>query len=152
MHGITKSQKLKLEQTKETKQKEKLFSELKQKYKLPENTSKENLKLNTEILNISSQDYQFWNDRKSFLIELFKEEEEQKEKLIEQELLITQKLLPYNSKCYSIWYHRKWIVNQMKIFNLSFDYEYERKLCSKMINYDSRNFHCWEYLLKLCFI
>ena len=78
MHGVTKAQMQKIQQSKETEKITTNYLSLLSKYSDSSLTAENKIKINMEILMIASQNYQFWNDRKSFLIELFKEEEEQK--------------------------------------------------------------------------
>lgn len=48
-----------------------------------------------------------------------------------------------NPKSYWCWYQRKWIINN---FDLDAELlEKELGLCSKLLDLDSRNFHCWNF-------
>ena len=171
MYGVTKAQMQKIQKSKETEKTTTLFLSLKTQYKQNEITMKEKFKLNTEILMIASQDYQFWNDRKELITQFISDfnsqikqienqtelENEEKQKQIEQiqnqreelligELQITQKLLPHNSKAYVVWYHRKWTMNLLQNKN----YKRERELCAQMLKFDSRN--CLFFFSYLTFI
>ncbi|GAB1222625.1 hypothetical protein ENUP19_0119G0016 [Entamoeba nuttalli] len=143
IHGITKAEKIQIEAAKETQNKIKIFNELKEKYRNKAGSLEEQLKLNSELLTISSQDYQYWNERKEMIEELLKKEENENDKILSSELELTMNLLPKNSKSYVIWYHRKWSISKMEHPK----FEIERELCAKMIGKDSRNFHCWGYYL-----
>ncbi|EDR21681.1 geranylgeranyl transferase type-2 subunit alpha, putative [Entamoeba dispar SAW760] len=143
MHGVTKAEKIQIEAAKETQNKIKIFNELKEKYRNKTGSLEEQLKINSELLNISSQDYQYWNERKEMIEELLKKEKNEIDKILSNELELTKNLLPKNSKSYVIWYHRKWSISKMEHPK----FEIERELCAKMIEKDSRNFHCWGYYL-----
>ena len=158
MHGVTKAQMQKIQQSKETEKITTNYLSLLSKYSDSSLTAENKLKINMEILMIASQNYQFWNDRKELLTKIMKknetetveseteEKEEMKEiknkneEILQNELKLTEKLLPLNSKAYVVWYHRKWAMNLLQNKN----YERERKLCAGMLKYDSRN--CLFYL------
>ncbi|KAL7713300.1 Geranylgeranyl transferase type-2 subunit alpha [Entamoeba marina] len=145
MHGVTKAKREELQAAKETLLKVNQFNDLIKKYdELKSSTNySELLTTNTNILYIAPQNYQYWNERKRFIIQLQEDDTCDVDALLQNELDLVVKLLPSNSKCYAIWHHRRWIIERMNNVN----WELEMKLCSKMIGADSRNFHCWGYYL-----
>ena len=69
--------------------------------------------------------------------------------ILKEDLTYTLPLLQGYPKCYWIWNHRRWLLNQTSEslpvpVSLVFWRE-ELGLVSKMLNYDSRNFHGWSY-------
>ena len=136
MHGVTKAQMQKIQQSKETERTEQQDNTLLTEYRSGNDDITKQLNLNTQILHIASQNYQFWNERKEILSSLFKNADEEKnDEILNAELKLTEKLLPLNSKAYVVWYHRKWALNLLN----KKDFETERKLCALMLKYDSRN-------------
>lgn len=69
--------------------------------------------------------------------------------VIKSELLFTVPLLMEFPKCYWIWNHRLWILNQaialLPVPLARQVWEQELGLASKMLNKDKRNFHAWGY-------
>jgi len=71
--------------------------------------------------------------------------------VLEAEMKLLEKALRRSQKVYSIWFHRKWVVE--RLFDLcradiqaakkALDIEME--LCEKLLEVDERNFHCWNY-------
>lgn len=62
-----------------------------------------------------------------------------------KELIFNQTIIATkNSKCYSVWHHRYWII--LKGYG---NKESELELCNKLLEKDQRNFHCWGYRLKI---
>lgn len=71
--------------------------------------------------------------------------------LLESELKLLEKALRKSQKVYSIWFHRRWVVEQLfkarhgntaearTVLNT------ELELCSKLLEVDERNFHCWNH-------
>eukprot|EP01132_Coremiostelium_polycephalum_P007885 gene7885-9704_t len=123
MHGVVKvrtsEEKAKALKLKEL-QKIKEYNELVQKF--IDHRAQENgnyneisLSLSKEVLQNNSEYYTIWNYRR---------------------LCIQQ-----SPKSYWIWYHRKWISVRLD----TCDWERELKLCSKLLDLDLRNFHCWSY-------
>ncbi|KAI9913256.1 hypothetical protein PsorP6_005844 [Peronosclerospora sorghi] len=53
--------------------------------------------------------------------------------------------LQRNPKSYSSWFQRKWIIDR----GLG-DFNKEIALCDQLLNFDERNFHCWNYRRHVC--
>lgn len=109
------------------------------------------LKICEEIL-VSNPDIQtLWNLRKN-TIKLFEEtySEEDLIKIYVDEMSLTEICLKKNPKSYPSWYHRQWCLlrSNSKDFgqkNQSLNWKNELNLCSKFLNQDERNFHCWRH-------
>jgi geranylgeranyl transferase type-2 subunit alpha len=60
------------------------------------------------------------------------------------ELELTQSAIQMNPKSYWAWYHRRWILVHIATCTLK-EWTRELALCNKLLDLDSRNFHCWDY-------
>ena len=64
-----------------------------------------------------------------------------------EELVVAEKGLRRNPKCYGAWHHRLWVLDQGES-----DLQQELQLCSTMLNMDARNCQphshaaCWPHL------
>ena len=101
------------------------------------------LKLNEQIILLSSHLYQYWGERKEILVKLM--ETEDKESILNYEVKLTTRVLPYNSKIYVVWHHRKWAISQLS----HPDWDIERGLCAKMIQQSNRNCLLGNFCLKI---
>merc|ERR1719247_3527687 len=70
--------------------------------------------------------------------------------MLEAEMKLLEKALRKSQKVYSIWFHRKWVVEQF--FNACASeaeanriLDVELDLCSRLLEIDERNFHCWNH-------
>ena len=63
------------------------------------------------------------------------------EEYYQSELRLTEDCLKQNPKSYWVWYQRIWIMNHL----VNCDWKRELMLCTKYLNLDDRNFHCWNY-------
>jgi geranylgeranyl transferase type-2 subunit alpha len=91
------------------------------------------------LLLIGPEFYTMWNYRKEILSTL-KDTPEYENTLL-KELELTENILKTKgSKSYSVWSHREFCVRQ-----LPKTWEGELVLCSLMLKFDERNFHCWNY-------
>lgn len=61
---------------------------------------------------------------------------------LEQELQFIQDRLKENPKSYSCWNHRCWVTDQL---GDHCDWRREMELCDLFLQFDERNFHCWDY-------
>jgi len=96
-----------------------------------------------------------WNIRKEVLLHFFDLEKEEtpsggeeneiplipKDARLKKELDLTHQCLMTNPKSYGAWHHRTWTLDHMD----NPDWRHELGLCQKYLQYDERNFHCWDY-------
>uniref|UniRef100_K1QZ11 Geranylgeranyl transferase type-2 subunit alpha n=1 Tax=Magallana gigas TaxID=29159 RepID=K1QZ11_MAGGI len=102
----------------------------------------EGLKLTGEILSVNPDFYSLWNYRKEiFLFMKDNKETEFVQKLMQDELGFLESCLKVNPKSYGAWHHRSFILENMPLP----DWERELQLCNTFLEYDERNFHCWDY-------
>lgn len=99
---------------------------------LKERNNISNLK---EIAIIIPDDYLAWDTLKSLFMK--------DKNLLKEHGDINLKALMTNPKSYSAWNYRLMLANN------GLDLNEEDKLTRKLINYDKRNFHCWNYRRKL---
>ncbi|XP_076182384.1 rab geranylgeranyltransferase subunit alpha isoform X1 [Ptiloglossa arizonensis] len=84
--------------------------------------------------------YTLWNIRRETFINNNWNEELLKQ-FYQSELMLTENCLKQNPKSYCTWYQRKWIMDHMN----KPDWKRELMLCTKYLDFDERNFHCWNY-------
>ncbi|KAF1999138.1 protein prenylyltransferase [Amniculicola lignicola CBS 123094] len=117
------------------------------------------LGLTTKLLNENPEYYTVWNHRRRVLLALSNppmEDQDQTERLthnieelVNDELHLTFGLLRKFPKCYWIWNHRSWVLQQAeKLLSAATAkkiWSGELLLVGKMLQADSRNFHAWSY-------
>jgi len=97
--------------------------------------------LSAKLIALNPDFYTLFNYRKTMLQQYFQSPDKpDKAELCAKELQVIESGLLKNPKSYGAWSHRIWIIDQGTC-----DLERELSLCSKMLNMDSRNFHCWNY-------
>nr|CAH7764684.1 unnamed protein product [Callosobruchus chinensis] len=114
----------------------------------PDSYDPECFALSTQLLMANADIYTLWNYRKEVILiekeacgENGIEGEEKIVNLLETELKLTEQSLLANPKSYGSWHHRYWaMMNHPKP-----RWNDEFKLCTKYLNMDDRNFHCWDY-------
>ncbi|KER30753.1 hypothetical protein T265_13116, partial [Opisthorchis viverrini] len=62
-------------------------------------------------------------------------------RLLDPELELTTRCLTTNPKSYSVWHHRRWIMNNHPVPSWNSEIEF----CNIALKADERNFHCWDY-------
>ena len=73
--------------------------------------------------------------------------------MIKYELEMLIKQIKRSPKSYTLWFHRQWCIeNGLVEENKTGKWQSgildgELALCSKMLQMDERNFHCWNYRL-----
>jgi geranylgeranyl transferase type-2 subunit alpha len=82
-----------------------------------------------------------WNIRRKALQVLLKDSTETPE----TELRFSVETIKANPKSYGAWFHRKWLIITLKAANGPLEISHELVLCNKLLELDSRNFHCWNY-------
>jgi len=103
--------------------------------------SVESLKLTTTMLNMSADSYSIWNFRKKILINLDVTSPETKSSRDKEELKWLEGVLAMHHKSYWAWFHRKWLTARIP----DMDWTRELNLCTRALDMDQRNFHCWDY-------
>merc|ERR1719460_1855920 len=73
-----------------------------------------------------------------------------RKQMLEAEMKLLEKALRKSQKVYSIWFHRKWVVE--RLFNTCASekeakeiLDVELDLCLRLLEVDERNFHCWNH-------
>uniref|UniRef100_A0A6B2LBA3 Geranylgeranyl transferase type-2 subunit alpha n=1 Tax=Arcella intermedia TaxID=1963864 RepID=A0A6B2LBA3_9EUKA len=112
-----------------------------------EDYSMEALKLTSKLLNATADSYSLWNYRKKILLSLNETCPEARAERDKEELKWLESLLPVHPKSYWIWFHRKWIMMLSLTSHPQDQINWERELtlCTKALDADQRNFHCWNY-------
>ncbi|XP_074644126.1 geranylgeranyl transferase type-2 subunit alpha-like [Tubulanus polymorphus] len=103
----------------------------------------EALNISGEILSANPDFYTLWNIRKEVLTHLINNEmsEDDLQSLQQTELHFLEQCLKVNPKSYGTWQHRCWVMDNLGTPN----WNRELMLCNKFLEYDERNFHCWDY-------
>lgn len=100
------------------------------------------MKLTGALLTANSDLYTLWNYRKEVFKKLAEtKEEEEIQAVYSSELNFIDSSLVNNPKSYCLWEHRVFCMRRMP----DPDWATELKLTSKFLEYDERNFHCWDY-------
>lgn len=122
------------------------------------------------LLSQNPEYYTIWNDRRLILQDVFSKElaaesatspaesasssglntaQQEILLLIQEDLAFLLPLLENFPKCYWIWNHRAWLLQEaseyLPISSSKRLWQEELGLVGKMLNYDSRNFHGWSY-------
>nr|XP_002128835.1 geranylgeranyl transferase type-2 subunit alpha [Ciona intestinalis] len=102
----------------------------------------EGLYITQEILAANSDYYTIWNYRKNAFLH-FKNTKTSDEllKCFQDELSFLQNCLKNNPKSYSCWNQRCFVLLTMS----DPDWKKELQLCDLFLQFDDRNFHCWDY-------
>eukprot|EP01113_Clastostelium_recurvatum_P025707 TRINITY_DN3092_c0_g1_i3.p1 TRINITY_DN3092_c0_g1~~TRINITY_DN3092_c0_g1_i3.p1 ORF type:complete len:315 (+),score=58.76 TRINITY_DN3092_c0_g1_i3:1-945(+) len=104
---------------------------------------RQTLKLTQIVLDTNPEYYTMWNLRRQALEKLQDEiPKSEMDNMYYEELKFIEHAISLNTKCYWTWHHRKWIVQRLAHLT---DWQREVKLCTKLLNLDLRNFHCWSY-------
>jgi len=95
--------------------------------------------VSASLIGVNPDFYSLFNYRRN-LLESYFAQGRNKAELCDAELQVTQAGLTKNSKSYGVWHHRKWVISQD-----TSDLQNELAMCSKLLDLDSRNFHCWKH-------
>jgi geranylgeranyl transferase type-2 subunit alpha len=127
------------------------------------NFTPELLQKTAEILKINPEYYTVWNHRRRIYADEFKSinlrysegdlTAENRDKqildIIHLDLQFLLPLLIQFPKCYWIWNHRSWLLEQATVLLTAAKsrplWEEELRLAGKMLSRDNRNFHGWGY-------
>ncbi|RMZ93089.1 geranylgeranyl transferase type-2 subunit alpha [Brachionus plicatilis] len=102
-------------------------------------------KLSEQVLASNPDIQTLWNLRKKN-VEFFEQSACEEDTI----KILTEICLKKNPKSYPTWYHRQWCLlrsNSRKLGekNENLNWKNELNLCSKFLNQDERNFHCWRH-------
>lgn len=102
------------------------------------------LKDTTELLHLNPEFNTIWNYRRHILLHLFQQGQLDKKKALEDDLKMVMAQLKGFPKCYWIWNHRYWCLQQLDNDGIA-NWAFELQIVSKLLEMDSRNFHGWHY-------
>ncbi|GAA5889200.1 hypothetical protein JCM6882_000673 [Rhodosporidiobolus microsporus] len=105
--------------------------------------TQETLDLTTRILSLNPEFQTGWGIRRRVLLNgLLKDADAAtKQCILESDLQLTNASLKLNPKNYSVWEHRKWVLETMP----DADWGMEMKMVELYLEKDGRNFHSWDY-------
>jgi geranylgeranyl transferase type-2 subunit alpha len=113
----------------------------------------ETLQMLSKLVLVNPDPMYLWNHRRDLLLQLTSGWEQPAE-YFNNELTLTQQCLERNTKAYSVWFHRKWLITnhhhhhqqqQQSSAHASHVLDRELDLTSQFLQLDERNFHCWNY-------
>ena len=126
--------------------------------------SPETLNLTTKLLTQNPEFYTLWNKRRLILLKLLEINNKEKMKSLEEnqadlnedtlkvlkgELEFLTPLLLKFPKCYWLWNHRIWCIQQIKLHlgdgKAKEAWQNELDIVNRMLGKDNRNFHGWNY-------
>jgi geranylgeranyl transferase type-2 subunit alpha len=101
------------------------------------------------MLNMSTDCYSIWNYRREIIENMKRQINDDNrsealpkfQELCDNELRWLEGLMPMHPKSYWVWLHRK----HMCLVHPNLNWKTELALCTKALDLDSRNFHCWNY-------
>lgn len=96
----------------------------------------------TRLLDINPEFNAVWNYRRVILTQLAQQNEIDLAETLNRELLTVTALMKRYPKCYWIWNHRRWCLEELKE---KASWKAELALVEKLLNIDPRNFHGWHY-------
>jgi len=118
----------------------------------------EALDLTTTLLMMNPELYTVWNYRRRILLSLFveplsttssnesNEENPKRFDWIEREMKLMEGVIAAHPKSYWCWFQRKWAFLHLPSLELRTARAREDLLlCNKVLDVDSRNFHCWNF-------
>ncbi|GAA5963404.1 hypothetical protein JCM3765_003058 [Sporobolomyces pararoseus] len=130
-----------------------LVQDLEQKMQ-QENYSEETLGLTTKVLSLNPEFHTGWSMRRTILLKgplssssssdseaATATAESRRQKVLQGDLDLTNQSLKLNPKNYSVWEHRKWVLETMP----DADWGFEIKMVELYLEKDGRNFHSWDY-------
>ncbi|GAA6020665.1 hypothetical protein JCM8202_004533 [Rhodotorula sphaerocarpa] len=105
--------------------------------------SAEALDLTTKILTLNPEFQSAWAFRRRILQDQLGRDQDAdaRQKRLEADLQLTNIALRRNPKNYSVWEHRKWVLDTMP----QADWSQELALVEAYLQKDGRNFHTWDY-------
>ncbi|GAA5840852.1 hypothetical protein JCM5353_001991 [Sporobolomyces roseus] len=155
MHGVKRSRVPPIQESAEVERKKRdkqlgmiqdytrLVDQLQEKMKSEEYTN-DTLQLSTNVLALNPEFHTGWAMRRRILVHgllPLAESNEARQTILSQDLNLTNQSLKLNPKNYSVWEHRKWVLDTMP----DADWSMEMKMVELYLEKDGRNFHTWDY-------
>lgn len=115
------------------------------------NNQEDILSITEEVLLCNADFITAWSKRREAISCFIKDgNEDLISLLLQKELLLNLSCLKTNPKSYSAWYHRHCLIDLISKccsgnHTINSIIYAELKLSSKLLDVDSRNFHCWNY-------
>ncbi|GAA6000724.1 Rab geranylgeranyltransferase BET4 [Rhodotorula paludigena] len=105
--------------------------------------SDEALEATTRLLSLNPEFQTGWGIRRQILLDgpLKDADAPTRQQVLEGDLQLTNSSLKLNPKNYSVWEHRKWVLETMP----DADWGMEIKMVEMYLEKDGRNFHSWDY-------
>ncbi|CAK8685141.1 unnamed protein product [Clavelina lepadiformis] len=103
------------------------------------------LEITKQILASNSDYSSMWNYRKKCFANSEKPKSEI-EAMLNSELTFIESCLRNNPKSYGCWHQRCFVLLKLK----TPDWKRELQLCNLFLQFDDRNFHCWDYRRFVC--
>lgn len=85
-----------------------------------------------------------WNYRRHIVLSLLEQGALDRKQVLNQDLRLTMAQLKMYPKCYWIWNHRTWCLQQLQLHGEA-NWDFELAIVLKLLEMDSRNFHGWHY-------
>lgn len=98
----------------------------------------------TELLALNPEFNAVWNFRRHILLSLFEEGGIDVDQAINDDLRMVMGQLKLYPKCYWIWNHRTWCLQELESLGKA-NWTFELGIVLKLLEADSRNFHGWHY-------
>lgn len=106
--------------------------------------TQEYLDYTSALLELNPEFNAVWNYRRNIVISLLAAGELDRTQFLSQDLRMTMAQLKMFPKCYWIWNHRTWCLQQLEAHGEA-NWDYELAIVLKLLELDSRNFHGWHY-------
>lgn len=98
----------------------------------------------TTLLELNPEFNAVWNYRRHIVLSLVQQGALDRKQFLNQDLKLTMAQLRMYPKCYWIWNHRTWCLQQLQLHGEA-NWEFELAIVLKLLEMDSRNFHGWHY-------
>ncbi|XP_053992603.1 protein farnesyltransferase/geranylgeranyltransferase type-1 subunit alpha-like isoform X2 [Hylaeus volcanicus] len=119
------------------------YSTLYKLYETKHFASEDNLKLTTELIDANESNYTVWRIRRQCLLSwMHSLETKEKNNFLLKELDFIIYYCNQSAKCYQVWYHRRWIMQQMNDVQVA---SLEKKRIEFNLEEDQKNFNLWQY-------
>lgn len=106
--------------------------------------TKEALEQTTTLLELNPEYNAVWNYRRDVMVHLFDAGELSAQDVLTQELHMVLAMMKQYPKCYWIWNHRRWCLEELDK-RAAANWQMELAIVHKLLEMDSRNYHGWHY-------